>query len=132
MVKPNVKCNNGKLKHAPPDHNDLRKRSSARVTRKPRVCTRQVGQKPSGKLQFGAEARALPEIGAILTPMPGPRGSPWTRPLASFQQADGGVGRGPGGPPTTTSRASGRISPCGRSASCGSDPDIGPRVSDSS
>src|SRR5450755_4613355 len=79
MVKPNVKCNNGKLKHAPPDHNDLRKRSSARVTRKPRVCTRQVGQKPSGKLQFGAEARTLPEIGAILTPMPGPRGSPGTR-----------------------------------------------------
>src|SRR5450631_3263585 len=69
MVKRNVKCNNGKLKHAPPDHNDLRKRSSARVTRKPRVCTRQVGQKPSGKLQFGAEARTLPEIGAILTPM---------------------------------------------------------------
>src|SRR5450755_3147162 len=76
MVKRNVKCNNGKLKHAPPDHNDLPKRSSARVTRKPRVCTRQVGQKPSGKLQFGAEARTLPEIGAILTPMPGPRPTP--------------------------------------------------------
>jgi hypothetical protein len=27
---------------------------------------------------------------------PGPRGSPWTR---TFQQADEGVGRGPGGPP---------------------------------
>src|SRR5450631_2067622 len=76
MVKRNVKCNNGKLKHAPPDHNDLPKRSSARVTRKPRVCTRQVGQKPSGKLQFGAEARTLPEIGAILTPMRGPGGPP--------------------------------------------------------
>jgi len=45
------KCNNGKLKHAPPDHND--------------IPTRQEGQK-------------LPEIGAILTPMPAPRGSPWT------------------------------------------------------
>src|SRR5450631_2788735 len=99
MVKRNVKCNNGKLKHAPPDHNDLRKRSSARVTRKPRVCTRQVGQKPSGKLQFGAEARTLPEIGAILTPMPGPRGSPWTRTPARFAEAGGGAGRGPGGPP---------------------------------
>src|SRR5450631_4117050 len=100
MVKRNVKCNNGKLKHAPPDHNALRKRSSARVTRKPRVCTRQVGQKPSGKLQFGAEARTLPEIGAILTRMPGPRGSPWTRLPAVRKQADEGVGRGPGVRPT--------------------------------
>src|SRR5438105_2694387 len=30
---------------------------------------------------------------------PGPRGSPWTRSLRNSEQADEGVGRGPGGPP---------------------------------
>src|SRR5450631_2980366 len=46
-----------------------------------------------GSCSLEAEARTPPEIGVISTPMHGACGSPCTRPLASFQQADGGVGR---------------------------------------
>jgi len=53
----------------------------------------------SGKCLRHVATRSL-----ILTPMPGPRGSPWTRSLltrsvsSNLGQADGGVGRGPGLP----------------------------------
>src|SRR5450631_2569197 len=64
-------------------------------------------ERSDGKLKLAPPARHVGffrsrsiKIGLILTPMPGPRGSPWTRHLASFWQADAGVGRGPGDRPT--------------------------------